>query len=87
MIAEWMQSNRGPQARIRETGEALLRQLSYLPETLRNLDEAAERLAREGVRISPEARAALAAGQRRSSLHIALVWATVLVLGLIVVLD
>jgi ubiquinone biosynthesis protein len=65
LIEEWMVANRGFDARAREAlGEAAAR-IEELPTFVANLEKSAAMLASGGVRLHPDALAALTGGQRR----------------------
>ncbi len=65
LIEEWMAANRGIDARARQAfGEAAAR-IEELPTFVANLEKSAAMLASGGVRLHPEALAALTGGQRR----------------------
>jgi ubiquinone biosynthesis protein len=65
LIEEWMAANRGLDARARQAlGEAASR-IEELPAFVANLEKSAAMLASGGVRLHPEALAALTGGRRR----------------------
>jgi ubiquinone biosynthesis protein len=65
LIEEWMVKNRGLDARARYAlGEAMAR-IEELPTFIGNLEKSAAMLASGGVRLHPDALAALTGGRRR----------------------
>lgn len=54
LIVEWMHANRGPQARLRDSGASLLEGLEQVPALLRNTQSALEQIANGGLQINPE---------------------------------
>ena len=65
LIEEWMAANRGFEARARQAlGEAAAR-IEELPTFVANLEKSAAMLASGGVRLHPDALAALSGGRRR----------------------
>ena len=61
LIDAWMRENRGPEARLREGVEDVLRGLRQLPALADNLERATEELAAGRVRLHPETVAQLSA--------------------------
>jgi ubiquinone biosynthesis protein len=75
LIEEWMAANRGLEARARQAlGEAAAR-IEELPTFVANLEKSAAMLASGGVRLHPDALAALGGGRRR-------IWPWIAVLAL-----
>jgi ubiquinone biosynthesis protein len=64
LITDWMHRNRGPEARLREGVEDVLRGLRQLPALADNLERATGELAAGRIRLHPESIAQLTAGQR-----------------------
>ncbi|MGF1592307.1 MAG: 2-polyprenylphenol 6-hydroxylase [Kiloniellaceae bacterium] len=64
LIDAWMRENRGPEARLREGVEDVLRGLRQLPALADNLERATEELAAGRIRIHPESIAKLAPRDR-----------------------
>jgi ubiquinone biosynthesis protein len=76
LIDAWMRENRGPEARLREGAEDILRGLRQLPALADNLERATQQLADGSIRIHPESIARLAPRDRyfsRWALPIALI--------------
>ena len=86
LIREWIEVNRGPEMRIRESAGAMLARVENLPRTLANIELAAEALASGGLRLDPETVRNFRGGGRRSWSHAAL-WCAVGLLLLLVLLD
>jgi ubiquinone biosynthesis protein len=66
LITEWMQVNRGPQARLRDAGDGLVRSLERLPTTLHQIEGALEQISGGGVELHPKSVEALRGGTPRS---------------------
>ena len=80
LIVDWMQANRGPQARLRDGARELLQALERVPRTLEHVERAAQRLAE----APPEAYRPETPGERRTAVMTALPW--VLAAGLLALL-
>jgi ubiquinone biosynthesis protein len=64
LIEEWMAANRGPDARVRYVLTEAAARIEELPAFVANLEKSAAMLASGGVRLHPDAIAALANGRR-----------------------
>ncbi len=65
LIERWVAENRSPPARLQATVAGLAARIENLPALLDQLERAAATLAEGGVRLHPDALAALGAGERR----------------------
>jgi ubiquinone biosynthesis protein len=86
LIGAWMRENRGPEARLRETADDILRGLRQLPTLADNLELATQQLAEGSLRLHPDSIAQLAPRDRyfgRWALPIAVVALLLALLGLV----
>ena len=77
------EANRGPDARLRENARALLARVERLPETLADIEAAADQLAQGGLKLDPESLRALGGQGRGHGWQLTALW---IVVGLLVVL-
>jgi ubiquinone biosynthesis protein len=83
LVEEWMRANRGPEARIRESVQAMAETFDRLPEIAREAETMLARLANGGLALHPETFRALAAAQRGDKALLLPIWIGVLLLLLI----
>jgi ubiquinone biosynthesis protein len=87
LIEDWMREHRGPEARLRDTASDWADHLQRLPETLANLERAADQLSGGGLKLHAETLAAFTAGRDRSRLQIRIIWIAVALLGILFALN
>ncbi|HYD32016.1 MAG TPA: 2-polyprenylphenol 6-hydroxylase [Azospirillaceae bacterium] len=81
LIEEWMREHRGPEARIVDEVESMIRAVRRLPDVLRETERAANQLSNGGLRLHPESVTAIVEGQsRRRRSDLWPVWGAIVVL-------
>ncbi len=87
LIERWMRDNRGPEARLRQAANDLLRAVERLPSVLANIENSAARLADGKIRLHADNIAEFASGRSRSDLALWALTAAVAVLAVALVLT
>ena len=67
LVEVWMRENRGPEARLRNAADDVLRAVERLPSLFSNIEKIAVQLTGSGLRLHPESLAGFGRGQRASS--------------------
>ncbi len=87
LIEDWVRTNRGPDARLREGARAAIGFAERLPETLENLETVARRVAKEGFTLAPETIEAFSKRGRSARWNGWALWLALAVTLTIVLLD
>ena len=74
LVEEWMRENRGPEARLRNAAEDVMRAVERLPSLLTDVERIVVQLTSGGLRLHPDSLAGFGRGQRASN---AVWWALV----------
>ena len=87
LIEQWMRSNLGPEARVREVAGTVVESIERLPRLLRETEQTYAMLQGKGLRLHPETVRALAADQRRLRPTAVLPWLLATAFGVALLLK